>query len=719
VPRNEPLGCVIDQQSTVALCKAIEAGKCGPARSSDFSVARPTLQGAYRRNLERGVTCVFLHDVETKLFGKPQPAWYQRRGTCFPAGTPIAMADGTEKPIEAVRVGDMVLSHTGTPRRVSETMDRSYTGRTYSIAVKGWPWRLRMTDEHPVAVFQNDEAPGGHGFVRGEMNWVPANRLAVGDFVLMTHPQTREKSVTTLDLATVVDIPTLRQPKATKCPLVTDGGIRFPGSRSVVRRHVVVNAEFGRLVGLYLAEGNCERRRVTFTFSGDELAMAEECRALILSVFGVEATILHLPNGKNVTRVRIDNLTMAQVFKSLCPGDALSKRVPVVVFRASSEVRMEVLRGWLDGDGHVKRRGNAAVTTGVTSSAMLNRDLHRLSMSCGLKPSSAFRKKSEHQRVAATTLDFATADSLSIGIPFDIEPSGRRRTYYSRQPEGIVCRIDDVVAFDVACERVFNIEVDEEHSYVANGIAVHNCVGQSLRAIQTTQFNSISQKMAIGVPKQIAYEVAYAGARYITGQRRMGGSHPWPCSCDGCNDGLIPEWIAEFVGTYGVIPRDLYGDVDLRRPREDYAVNWVNAGPPRSLLEIGKAHPVAIQNIPINGRAKESLADALASLIAVANAMPRYAGERNANGISKLTNPGSHQTHFTGYLHIGGKLYFIYQQSHGPGRPGGPNKCKHDGGVLDLADGECVVEADEVMSNLTDGGALWLFELLAGSLWRK
>src|SRR5262249_54784280 len=43
---------------------------------------------------------------------------------CMIAGTPIRMADGTEKPIEAVRVGDQVVSHTGQPRRVLRTFQR-------------------------------------------------------------------------------------------------------------------------------------------------------------------------------------------------------------------------------------------------------------------------------------------------------------------------------------------------------------------------------------------------------------------------------------------------------------------------------------------------------------------------------------------------------------------------------------------------------------------
>ena len=53
--------------------------------------------------------------------------------TCFPAGTKVLMGDGTEKNIEAVAIGDRVISQTETGQRLVSrvtALDRSARGRS-------------------------------------------------------------------------------------------------------------------------------------------------------------------------------------------------------------------------------------------------------------------------------------------------------------------------------------------------------------------------------------------------------------------------------------------------------------------------------------------------------------------------------------------------------------------------------------------------------------
>jgi preprotein translocase subunit YajC len=52
---------------------------------------------------------------------------------CFAAGAMITMADGTRKPIEKIRVGDRVITHTGATSTVTETHRRKYTGTLFTV----------------------------------------------------------------------------------------------------------------------------------------------------------------------------------------------------------------------------------------------------------------------------------------------------------------------------------------------------------------------------------------------------------------------------------------------------------------------------------------------------------------------------------------------------------------------------------------------------------
>jgi hypothetical protein len=87
-------------------------------------------------------------------------------GGCFLAGTRITMADGTEKPIEAIQAGDMVLAYdekdgTLKPDRV-KVVHEPVTAEGYLVVNE----KLHLTNVHPVLT------PGG---------WKEIGELAVGD----------------------------------------------------------------------------------------------------------------------------------------------------------------------------------------------------------------------------------------------------------------------------------------------------------------------------------------------------------------------------------------------------------------------------------------------------------------------------------------------------------------------------------------------------------
>jgi len=98
---------------------------------------------------------------------------YVRTLTCFLAGTPIEMADGSMRSIEEVRPGDAVRSYDEasgrfTTARVSEVMTGS---SAMHLVING---HLRLTDKHPLRVI-------GEG-----RDWVEAGQLKVGDILFQS-----------------------------------------------------------------------------------------------------------------------------------------------------------------------------------------------------------------------------------------------------------------------------------------------------------------------------------------------------------------------------------------------------------------------------------------------------------------------------------------------------------------------------------------------------
>lgn len=91
---------------------------------------------------------------------------------CFVPGTAVVMADGTQKAIEDVRVGDEVLTHEGRARRVVKTFERHVDEDICSLYFDQLKTPVKCTKEHPFLAASTPET------------WSEAGSLKVHDYVL-------------------------------------------------------------------------------------------------------------------------------------------------------------------------------------------------------------------------------------------------------------------------------------------------------------------------------------------------------------------------------------------------------------------------------------------------------------------------------------------------------------------------------------------------------
>lgn len=98
---------------------------------------------------------------------------------CVPAGTLVKMADGSEKPIEMIGYGDLVISeHPNSPGVITSRVTQSWqiparqSGEIIEIVTESGK-RLEVTSENTVASIDENDYP----------TWVDAGYLSVGDMV--------------------------------------------------------------------------------------------------------------------------------------------------------------------------------------------------------------------------------------------------------------------------------------------------------------------------------------------------------------------------------------------------------------------------------------------------------------------------------------------------------------------------------------------------------
>jgi hypothetical protein len=116
---------------------------------------------------------------------------------CFVGGTPVALADGSTKPIEQMQVGDQVLAYdelTGkvVPARVADTFIHTDVHKSL-VAINGW---LLATANHPF-------------YVKGRSEPVRADELQLGDelLVLDDGPGKAEPGLRSVKVASLEQLP--------------------------------------------------------------------------------------------------------------------------------------------------------------------------------------------------------------------------------------------------------------------------------------------------------------------------------------------------------------------------------------------------------------------------------------------------------------------------------------------------------------------------------
>jgi intein/homing endonuclease len=470
-----------------------EGGEFAPV---DFKEDVPELKGDK----------VFLWDFAKAVSGK-MPAWnWQVTGSCFPRGVEVRMADGSVKEIQDVKVGDRVVTHLSKDREVTHTFERDYTGVMYTIKSRGNGLPITSTADHPFAVYRD-----------GTLTWVKAEDLKIGDDVIISGLLPEKSEYEALDFSDLFDTSEYAR-EDRRLKWIEERGVqdrvghKQTKYKNRVFKTVQVNEDFGRFIGLYLAEGGCDVGRVTWTFNRNELStLAADVIKYLKTIFGVESTISLQSSRPTVCAVRCTNRNVETILKTQAPGNVWSKRIPSCIMRAPRSVKLACLRGWIEGDGHIDRKGYYSVV-GVSVCKALAKDFQTLALSLGITTSFQVRKayKQSKQSYSVRMSGKVARDIFSEGHAVPVRDLQGLNTPYGR-----LSRIEKITTEDVAKLPVYDLTVDQDHSFVADNYLVHNCVNggaqNTLLTLQGVEIATLPEAEAFEVPFTLP---AYAQSRW-------------------------------------------------------------------------------------------------------------------------------------------------------------------------------------------------------------
>ena len=431
--------------------------------------------------------------------------------SCVAPDTWVRMADGTEKMIKDMVPGDLVITHKGRARKVTHVTKRDARPgeMAWQVSVEGYQDPLILSEDHPMAVVRgHEECARGCGrkipeltqairidrrfsrkFVRehvvqaryiriaadysaGRALWRTAP--ALGKFELMLHPKPETGGV-----SADADIAVLAGYYAAEGSLyykkfgsVADGGF-FTGTKRNPRdthKAVVLEGEDTSLYGVTYALHKKERS----TLAADIISRVS--RAYPNAVVSVSG---NLPG--EALCIRVHSSAFAKRMFGLVGFRSSSKRLSSEVFSWDLESRIQFLAAWALGDGHVA----TSLQSGATISRDLATQMATLLHSVGIPAALSHWDQKNRQRAYRISWSFLRHRGLVDAMWDRMQPEAQQR---------VVTRVADVESNGTgkawgggylktlksakivdAPEVFYDLTVEEDESFIANGCLVHNC----------------------------------------------------------------------------------------------------------------------------------------------------------------------------------------------------------------------------------------------------
>jgi site-specific DNA-cytosine methylase len=390
---------------------------CAGSPCQDLSVAgkREGLEGERSGLFRTAIRLV--HELRERT-GKPR--FFVWENVCFTEGTFVTTDKGL-KEIQDVKEGDMVLTKSDEYCPVVKKHIHKDKETVVISACGTEP--LTVTPNHPFWVRHNKHTQP-RSFTAPE--WIPAGQLKKDDWI----------------------------------GYKTDG-------YGIIR----IGLPFAYAVGRWLADGSIVDR-------GEKRGSRGGQRFRIFISTGykkyehLKSKLSELPYKicENKMEHAINFTFTSDEFAKLieqCGRGASNKKVPAWVYALSYEEQKELLQGYLDGDGHI-RRGNEV--SYCTTSRQLAYGMARLVRNVYHVGCSITKRKSNGKAIIEGRIVNAKD---SYDCCFNI-PSKEKTSNGSFYEYGIVwCKVKGVE--NGKREMVFNISVSGDNTFCANGIIVHNC----------------------------------------------------------------------------------------------------------------------------------------------------------------------------------------------------------------------------------------------------
>jgi len=424
---------------------------------------------------------------------------------CFAGGTRVLMSDGTYKPIDLIVKGDRVINRKGEIGTVTNTFERE-TNDVYEVKSASIMSRsLFVSGNHPFWMFHAREVcpkTGRPNSFDADKNFCSLDEFT--GFSLGVHRSKGECFESGM------------QPKwiETKDIDFNRDFLTKPVSYVEIECEDI-NENRAELIGWFLAEGSYTNNNIfsdresgiQFSLGNEEQDIAERLKGLLIKEFGdlfrvdCEPRVYETESGS--LNLYLCNAKVSEFFLKWCGKYSWAKKLNEKAMWLPKKLQAIILSSFLNGDGcgKVKNRGYSV----ELKSKDLIQQIMGISWRLGTQPiykeTGVLKRYSSCEMVEGyevftdtdtgkksrpgyllryTTTDSRKLYSLCDKLQENIKKGSGRKTHTFKTSDGewMLSKgksVTKILSDKDSPIKVYNIEVDNDNSYVVEGVCVHNC----------------------------------------------------------------------------------------------------------------------------------------------------------------------------------------------------------------------------------------------------
>lgn len=383
----------------------------------------------------------------------------RKRGFCLHPNTKIITIKGMKK-IKDIQKGDLVLTHKGRFKRVTEVFKRKYKGKLIGIKTFGGFSSCFTTPKHKYLCHITKNTVYS-SIVENKEKWIEANRL--------NHIKKISKRIFSPKIVQNKDIKSLNI-KYWKNKRIRKTKIKDRAYREI---SLPLNYPLLRIIGAFLAEGNYIRRQhqrekklsgIVFNFgkSQSEIKFANEIKTQ-LAVMGYHSSLKKNKSGCNILRLR--KREIAELFIKYFGEYSYNKLIPFNFLLLPKRKLKVLIDYYLKGDGYkLNQTTHVLSTTSKRLAEFVFLAGQKLNYSSSIQKD---KRKNNHYLIQGRLINQK-----------DIYQVYLRRTSNLRTSKFVgnkLCKSIKEIKSVFWKGFVYNLQIEEDESYCSLNQIIHNC----------------------------------------------------------------------------------------------------------------------------------------------------------------------------------------------------------------------------------------------------